>query len=393
MPILIDPADDSLWTPWANQWRLRKDTIYLNHGSFGPPPEPVLAARREWQRRLDEQPMDFFVRQLTPAWLKARAKLAEFVGTAADNLVFVENATAGMNVVADSFALRPGDEVLLTDHEYGAVTRIWQRACRRAGTTEPKVVRLPRPFTTQEDVVERVAQAVTPRTKIVVVSHITSPTAVILPVWDICRAVRPLGAAVCIDGPHAPAQIPVALDVIGCDYYCASLHKWVSAPFGSGFLFVAPPRQAGIGPINLSWGRLQPNKPTTWFDEFIWPGTRDPSPYLAVTAALDFLNAVGLDNFRARVHHLARYARRRLVELLQTTPIVPDDETWYGSMAHVPLPASFPDDLQARLWTEHGIEVPIMTWNGERFLRVSCHLYTMTAQIDRLAQALAGYAS
>jgi isopenicillin-N epimerase len=383
--IMPKPADAS---PWAAQWQLRTDTIYLNHGSFGPPPEPVLAARREWQRRLDEQPMDFYVRQLTPAWLDARAKLAEFVGTAADNLVFLENATAGMNVVADSFALAPGDEVLLTDHEYGAVLRIWQRACRRAGATAPKVVALPRPFETPEEVVDTIARAVTPQTKMVIVSHITSPTAVILPVAAICRAVRAHGAAVCIDGPHAPAQVPVAIDEIGCDYYCASLHKWLSAPFGSGFLYVAPPRQNGIEPINKSWGVLQPAQPAKWFEEFIWPGTRDPSPYLSVPAALDFFHAVGARNFRARLHDLARYARARLVDVLGTTPLVPDDAAWYGSMAHVPLPAGFPDDLQAQLWRKHGIEAPIMTWGGERYVRVSCHLYTTTTHIDRLVQAL-----
>ncbi len=385
---MLDPANDSHWSTWADHWRLRGDTVYLNHGSFGPPPTVVVDARREWQRRLDEQPMDFFVRQFTPAWFAARDKVAAFVGTAADNLVFVENATAGMNVVADSFALSPGDEVLLTDHEYGAVTRIWQRACRRAGTSEPKVVALPRPFESRDQVVDAIARAVTPRTKMVVVSHITSPTAVILPVGDICRALGKLGVAVCVDGPHAPAQIPLAIDELGCDFYCASLHKWLCAPFGSGFLHVAPRHQKRIVPTSLSWGRLQPEQPKTWFDEFIWSGTRDSSPYFATPTAIDFLNNVGPDNFRARTHHLAQYARHRLCELLRTTPLVPDDPSWYGTMAHVPLPDRFPDDLQAVLWREHRIEAPIVTWGGERFIRVSCHLYTTKGHIDTLIVAL-----
>jgi isopenicillin-N epimerase len=249
-------------------------------------------------------------------------------------------------------------------------------------------VALPRPFETAEAVVDAVANAVTPQTKLVIVSHITSPTAVLLPVADICRAVRKLGALVCVDGPHAPAQVPLALDEIDCDFYCASLHKWLSAPFGSGFLYVAPRAQQGIEPINKSWGRLQPTEPTTWFDEFVWPGTRDPSPYLAVPAAIDFLAAAGWDAFRRRTHDLARYARQQLVDLLHTSPLVPDDPSWYGSMAHVPLPRNFPDDLQARLWNQYRIEVPIMTWSGERFIRVSCHLYNTTTHIDRLVQAL-----
>ncbi len=386
---MLDPSDDSLWSTWADHWRLRPGTVYLNHGSFGPPPMVVADARREWQRRLDEQPMDFYVREFTPAWFAARAKVADFVGTAADNLVFVENATAGMNVAADSFALRPGDEVLLTDHEYGAVTRIWQRACNRAQTSDPKVAALPRPFESRDQVVDAVVRAVTPRTKIVIVSHITSPTAVILPVADICRALCKLGIAVCIDGPHAPAQIPLAIDELGCDFYCASLHKWLCAPFGSGFLYVAPRHHSRIEPINKSWGVLQPAQPATWFDEFIWSGTRDSSPYFTAPAAIDFLQSVGADAFRVRTHHLAQYARHRLCELFRTTPLVPDDPAWYGTMAHVPLPARFPDDLQAVLWREYGIEVPIVTWAGERFIRVSCHLYTMKAHIDLLMVALA----
>lgn len=384
---MLDPTDDAAWSSWAAQWALRPDTIYLNHGSFGPPPGPVLAARREWQKRLDEQPMDFFVRQHAPAWFAAREKVAAFVGTAADNLVFVENATAAMNIVADSFALNAGDEVLLTDHEYGAVVRIWTRACQRAGATLV-TAKLPRPFAARDEVVDRVVRAVTPRTKIAVVSHITSPTAVTLPVLEISAAMKERGVAVCLDGPHAPAQIPLAIDPLGCDFYCASLHKWLSAPFGSGFLYVAPSRQKQIQPPYLSWGRLQPTAPTTWSDEFIWSGTRDSSPYFAAPAAIDFLHSVGADAFRARTHHLAQYARRRLCEMFGTTPLVPDDPAWYTAMAHVPLPGNSPDDLQPRLWKEHGIEVPVMTWSGSRYLRVSCHLYTTKGQIDRLIDAL-----
>jgi isopenicillin-N epimerase len=374
---------------WSASWSLRADSTYLNHGSFGPPPAPVRAAQREWKRQLDEQPMDFFVRQFPSAWAEARDRLATFVGTAPDNLVFVENATVAMNVVADSFRLRPGDEVLLNDHEYHAVVRIWQRACRRAGAAEPRVLSLPRPIESIDHLLDALFAGVTDRTRLIVVSHITSPTAILLPVKEIVARAKRAGIAVCIDGPHAPAQTPVRIDELGCDFYCASLHKWLSAPFGSGFLYVAPQHQESIeGPIR-SWGRWPPVPHALWSDEFVWTGTRDPSPYLSVPAAIDFLHNVGADTFRTMTHELARYARQRFVELTGLRPLVPDSPDWYRSMAQVPLPPGDARELQSRLWLEHGIEVPIVPWNDGRYIRVSCHLYNTAEQIDRLVAAMA----
>jgi isopenicillin-N epimerase len=372
----------------ARHWRIRPDTTYLNHGSFGPPPDSVRIAQRQWKDRLDEQPMDFFVRLLPPAWLNARARLGKFVGTAGENLVFVDNATVAMNVVADSVRLAPGDEVLLNDHEYGAVVRIWERACRRAGAEPPRVVKLPCPIESAEQIEDALFAAVSPRTKLLVVSHITSPTAVIFPIDRICARARGEGIPTCIDGPHAPAQVDVDIDQLGCDFYCASLHKWLSAPFGSGFLYAAPKHQATMEPPVRSWGRQFPAPTYGWADEFLWSGSYDPSPYLAVPAAIDFLESVGVETFRSLTHELARYARGRLVELTGLTPIVPDSPEWYGTMAHVPLPPGDARELQMRLWTEHGIEVPIVAWNDRRFIRVSCHLYNDRAQIDRLLGVL-----
>jgi isopenicillin-N epimerase len=369
------------------QWNLRPDTIYLNHGSFGPPPLVVQAARAQWQQRLDEQPMDFFVRQYEPAYFAARERLAKFVGTQPQHLVFAENATAAMNHVAASFRLSAGDEVLLTDHEYGAVRRIWERYAADAGA-EVKTVALPLPFTTSEGVVAAIEQALTPRTRIVVVSHITSPTAVILPVKAICAALRKRDVAIAIDGPHAIAQVPLAIDELDCDYYCASLHKWLCAPFGSGFLYVHPRRQATARPAMQSWGRVFVEDLHTWDDEFIWSGTRDGSAWLTVPTAIEFLEAYGLDKFRAETHALARYARQRLVELTKLTPIVPDDIAWYGSMAHVPLPPGDAKTLMRALWERHHIEVPVVNWNGGRYIRVSCHLYNTREEVDALMEAL-----
>jgi isopenicillin-N epimerase len=372
---------------WQQHWQIRPDTIYLNHGSFGPPPLVVQQARREWQLRLDEQPMDFFVRQLEPTWFAVRERLAKFVGTAAENLIFVDNATVGMNIVADSFQLAAGDEVLLTNHEYGAVERIWDRACRLVGAHR-KTVELPLPLATSEETVERIFHAVTPRTKLIVISHITSPTAVTLPVKAVCDAARERGIATCIDGPHALVQEDVSLDELDCDFYTASCHKWLSAPFGTGFLYAAPAHQARIRPPYLSWGRLPPTQPNRWADEFLWSGTRDYAAIFAIPAAIDFIEQIGLETFRNHAHGLARYARQQLMELTGLEPIVPDDPRWYCSMAHVPLPPGPRQPLQEQLWQQFHIEVPIVEWNGGRYVRVSCHLYNEAAQIDELVRGL-----
>jgi isopenicillin-N epimerase len=401
----MSPDNDSVWSQFKSRWDLRSDTTYLNHGSFGPPPDVVRAARDRWQRELDRQPMDFFIRQLEPAWMSTRERLAQFVGTTAENLIFVDNATVGMNIVADSFPLEPGDEVLLTDHEYGAVQRIWQRACQKVGSTLRMAV-LPLPFRTADETVEAIFASSTSRTRLLVVSHITSPTAVILPVEQICRRAHELGIAVAIDGPHAVAQVPVAIDALGCDYYAASCHKWLSGPFGSGFLYVSPLNQSLVRPPVLSWGRIPPARIDSWADEFVWSGTRNPCAYLGLPAAIEFLEEAGLEAFRARTHWLAQYARHKLVALAGREPIVPDDSAWYGSMAHVPLPAARvqrklgegerPDEgcpvsnpLQHTIWRELGMEVPIVEFRGTRYIRVSCHLYNDTTQIDRLVSGLA----
>lgn len=407
MPPSLPPDNDAAWAPFKAEWRLRADTTYLNHGSFGPPPEAVRAERRRWLDAMDSQPMDFFVRQLEPAWLAARDKLAAFVGSAAGDLIFVENATAGMNIVADSFPLTADDEVLLTDHEYGAVQRIWQRACAKVGAIAT-TVELPLPFRSAEETCAAIFAAASDRTRLIVISHITSPTAVILPVRDVCRQARQRGIAVCIDGPHAVAQVPLSISELDCDFYAASCHKWLSAPFGSGFLWVAPRWQARVRPAALSWGRLPPASIESWSDEFLWSGTRDPSAALSIPAAIEFLEGVGLEAFRSRTHWLAQYARRNLVELTQRDPLVPDDPEWYGSMAHVPLPLAkgngtrsvsatsksdqscpVSNPLQHTIWRMLGIEVPVVEFRGRRYIRASCHLYNDTEQLDRLTTGLA----
>lgn len=380
---------DAEWADLAALWDIRPDTTYLNHGSFGPSPRPVRAARDWWRDRCEEQPMDFFLRWLEPALEHARSELARFCGTTTGNLVFADNATWAMNVVARSFPLGSGDEVLLTDHEYGAVFRIWEEACGQAGA-KPVTAVLPMPFTTADNVVDAIVSAITPRTRLVVVSHITSPTGVTLPVEAITRAVRERGLAVCIDGPHALVEEDVRLDQLDCDFYTASCHKWLCAPLGTGFLYVHPRQQDHVRPLIRSWGRLLPAIPQRWDEEFTWPGTREPSAWLAIPAAIRFFETLGLSVFRERTHWLARQARHQLEALTGQTALVPDAPAWYQSMTEVPLPPGDWSGLQQRLWHEHQIEIPIVNFADRWLVRVSSHLYNNSMQLSTLVEALRG---
>lgn len=337
--------------------------------------------------------MDFFVRRLEEAWDEAAARLASFVGAEARDLVFVPNATAGMNIVARSCPLEPDDEVLLTDHEYGAVRRVWGRRCTeaRARTT---LASLPTRWDSESDFVDQLFSRVTPRTKVIVISHVTSQTAVVFPVAAVCRQAGAQGILTVVDGPHALAMLPVNVATLECDFYTASCHKWLSAPLGSGFLHVRREWQPRMLPVTTSWGRSLSGRPARWQDEFLWPGTADPTPYLAVPAAIDVLTDAGIDRFRTHGQSIATYAEQRLrqcgaepvsTEALRAPtmltvhlPDVPRSASWPGS----------PHPLQVKLWTEHRIEVPVFEWRDRPHLRVSCHLYNTPADVDRLIDGL-----
>lgn len=371
-----------------DSWGIRPGTTYLNHGSWGPPPQPVREARAAWLARLDEQPMDAFLREYEASWLKARASLAAFVGADAEGVIFVPNATAGMNLVADSTKLSVGDEILLNDHEYGAVARIWNRKASETGA-QVRTLTLPTPFDDPAELVEFFKNSFTDKTRVLILSHITSPTAITLPIKEIAAAAKQRGILVCIDGPHAVAQLPLDIKSLDVDYYTASCHKWLCAPLGSGFLYVAPEHRKQIRPALLSWGRLRPRQPKEWYEEFIWSGTQDYASYLSVPTAIEFLKGIGLDRFRTQTHAMARYVRSRLEELGAGPALVADSPQWYASMAHVPIPAKGDAAaLQKKLWDKYQVESPIWDFGGRVFARISCHIYTTREQVDYFLEAL-----
>jgi isopenicillin-N epimerase len=379
-------------------WDIPEGVTYLNHGSFGPAPRPVREAQARWTAELQRQPMEFFVRRLEGLLDEACAALGQFVGADARDLVLVDNATAGMNIVARSVELQPGDQVLLTDHEYGAVRRLWQKTCQAAGA-ELIVRRLPWPLLeddSAEQLVEHLVAACTDRTRLLVASHVTSATATTLPIAAICQAASQRGVPVCVDGPHAVAMLPLAIEQLGCDYYTASCHKWLSAPFGSGFLWVRRRHQPRIRPAITSWGGSVGGRDSSWKDEFTWGGTRDPACWLAIPEAISFLEDHGIESFRDQTHDLVNTARRQLLELTGLQSPLPESRQWYGPMAIVPLPPNpdattghgHVDPLQRTLQQQFGIETPVTTLHKHRYIRISCHLYNTAKDIDHLVGAL-----
>ncbi len=376
-------------------WELDPATVYLNHGSFGPSPLPVRQARESWSQQLQRQPMRFFCQQMEQQLEETTAVLAAFLQTKADRLVLTDNATFAMNVVAASVQLIPQDEVLLTDHEYGAVRNIWSHRCQQSGA-RVEVAVLPFP-PTPDEVVESIAARITPRTRLLVVSHVTSATACILPVRQICELARQQRIPVCIDGPHAIAMLDVRPEQIGCDYYCGSGHKWLCAPFGSGFLWVHPRHQSRIRSPVVSWGGSISGRPASWKDSVNWQGTRDPAALLSISAAINFFTPERLTAFRDHSHDLLTYARRQLLTFPGVSEFCTPDEQDFISMCGVELPQpagwkpgyhGHPDPLQTELRDQHGIEVPVASWNGHRYLRISTHLYNRREDIDALLNAL-----
>lgn len=392
---MTDIYSSFAWSEFADQWQIETGCAYLNHGSFGPSPLPVQQRRQQLLSELERQPMQFLIRRGPELLDESLQAVAAFVNSERDNLAFVPNATVAMNAVANNIELNPGDEVLLTDHEYGAVVRIWGQACKKAGA-RTVLANIPLPLPSAAEVVEALFQYATDKTRVIVVSHITSPTALILPVRDICQEAQRRGIIAVIDGPHAPAMIDVDLRSIGCDFYCASCHKWLSGPFGSGFLYVRSRYKQGFMPNIVSWGRSLQGDAPHWTDEFHWPGTFDPTPYATLPTAIQFLKEIGLSRFRKQTHALAQYARQRLLEDSDLSPLSADSPEYYGSMVTVPFdlptPATLrpgePHPLQKWLATEHQLEVPIVEWHQRWHVRVSCHLYNSPSQIDRLIDLL-----
>jgi isopenicillin-N epimerase len=364
---------------------------FLNHGSFGACPKPVFAEYQCWQLEMERQPVKMMQQTLHPALKVARDALGAYLNVPGDDLVFVDNATWGVNVFARSFPFEPGDELLTTDHEYGSCDMTLEWLLNKQGAT---VVRqpMPLPVTTHADFVERLWSGVTPRTKAIFMSHITSPTALIFPVQEICRRAREAGILTIIDGAHAPGQLDLDLRAIDADVYTGNLHKWLSTPKGSGFLYVRPELQPRMESLVISWGWGRGGTVDTnasFVERNEWQGTRDHSAFLAVPSAIQFQREHDWASVQQRCHELVKCARERIAELTGLPPICPDNGEWFFQLASCPIRTGDPATLKTRLLDEFNIEIPVVTWKDHQFVRVSIQAYNNESDIDALLNALA----
>jgi isopenicillin-N epimerase len=403
----------------AAHWALDPEVTFLNHGSFGACPREILEDQRRWRDRLEAQPVQFLARELPGLLADARAALSAFVGADPDDLAFVTNATGAVNAVLRSLRFAPGDELLTDDHEYNATINVLRHVAERDGA-RVVVARIPFPAS-GDAIVEAILDAVTDRTRLALVSHVASPTALVFPIERIVAELAARGVETLVDGAHAPGMVPLDLDAVGAAWTTGNLHKWVCAPKGAAFLHARRDRQPGIRPSTISHGAnavLDGAAGTRFRAEFDWQGTLDPTAWLAVPAALRFVASLvdgGWPAVIERNRELTLRARDVLAPMLGAArPDLPGDDV-LGSMVALPMPLDGPlaaagagsspldtDPIQARLVRDHGIEVPIYPWPvpaaeapgpARRLIRVSSALHNGRDDVDRLAAALAAIAA
>jgi isopenicillin-N epimerase len=376
----------------------------LNTGSFGPLPRPVFDRVTELRLRLAAGPTDFFVRQAPPLLWEARERTAAFLGCVPERLVFTTNVSAAINLVASGLKLASPGEILMTDHEYGAMVWCWQRVGQRQALGV-RTFPLPTMTADPREIVDAMVAAITPRTRLLFFSHVLSPTGLVLPAKQLCAEARRRGVITVVDGAHAPAMIPLNVADVGADFYTGNLHKWLLAPSGTGFLVIGPGNEDRLQPLHVSWGyhadRYPIGEPTQSagpdardaygstprirFLEF--EGTRDFCPWLALPAAIDFQTELGWDTVRQRIAELAAYTRKVIggTGLSLATPAEPGLS---GAMTAFSLPpGASAATLRKELWARR-VEIPVIERPDWLLLRVSHHFYTTESEIDRLAEVL-----
>ncbi|MFM7428256.1 MAG: aminotransferase class V-fold PLP-dependent enzyme [Elainella sp.] len=381
-----------------HHWTLDQSITFLNHGSFGACPRPVLEQQQRFRTQLEQEPVRFFTLELEPLLDRARSALAEFVGAIPDSLAFVPNATTGVNTVLRSLSFKPGDELLTTNHEYNASRNALNFAAAAAGATVV-VAEVPFPLAAtaaaaEEQMVNAILAKVSARTRLVLLDHVTSQTALIFPIQRLVAQLKSLGVEVLIDGAHAPGQVSLDLDQLGAAYYTGNCHKWLCAPKGAAFLYVRPDKRESLRPLVISHGANSPRTDRSRFHlEFDWVGTADPTPYLCIPTAIDCLAALvpgGWPALMVRNHRLALAVRQAFCQQFRQTPLCP--EALISSMAVIACPiteAAGLTGLQTRLFERFQIEIPVIPWSERQVLiRFSVQLYNQASDYVALAAAL-----
>jgi isopenicillin-N epimerase len=373
-------------TPLKEQFLLDPDIAYLNHGSYGACPRPVFEVYQEWQLRTEREPTQFFFREADAELDAARATIGRYLNADADDLVFVPNATIGLNTVIRSLHLEAGDEILTTDHEYGALDYTWEFMCSKTGACyRPHPI--PMPVTTHADFVESFWSAVTPRTRVIYISHMTSPTALIFPVQEICRRARAAGILTIVDGAHIPGHIPLDLRALDADFYSGNFHKWLCAPRGSAFLYVKREHHRLIEPLVISWGWPERE---SFVRQNQWQGTRELAAFLSVPAAIAFQEQHHWSTVRAECHALVTSAQTRIARLEGAQMVSPNNGEWFAQMVTLLLPPCDVEQIERTLLHDYKVDIPVRAWREHRFIRVSIQGYNTADDVDRLLSGLEG---
>lgn len=370
-----------------NKFLLDPSIHFLNHGSFGACPAPVFEDYQRWQRKLEFQPVKFLGRDFENLMQNARTGLAEFLSCNPEDVVFFPNATTAINMVIKNLKLAEGDEILATNHEYTAMDKSWRHYCLNSGAIY-KNQSIPLPLPEPEDFVDLLWQGVTPRTKIIFLSHITSQTALKFPVELICKKARKEGIITIIDGAHAPGQIPLNLEDIGADIYTGACHKWMCAPKGSAFLYARKDIQSALDPLVVSWGYESENPSSSQFiDYHEWQGTRDFSAFLTVPAAIKFMDDNDWGEVQQSCSKMVNEVRDKINQLTGYPSFITNKSIL--QLATVQLPDIDPAALQKKLYDQYKVEVPIFLWEKIVCLRYSIQGYNTQNDIDALIEGLA----
>ena len=365
---------------------LDSNITFLNHGSFGACPKVVFNNYQYWQRELEIQPVKFFTKVLYEKLEYSRKKLSNFIGCDHDELIFFQNPTTAVSNIIANLDLQSGDEVLMSSHEYGALVRSWSEwGIKKNIKIVQQEVELP--LTTENKFIENIWRGITPKTKVVFLSHITSATGLIFPLEKIISLAKEKGIMTIIDGAHAPAHIPLNIHKINCDFYTGALHKWLCGPKGASFLYVKKKHQHWVKPLIYSWGKEGDDPgPSEFLQDFQWQGTRDMAAFLSIPSAIEFYYSYLEKNLKLCRENI-KYAFKNLGLTLNTEPISNGGD-WIGQMVSHPLPESAPLDLKEILYHHYKIEIPIFKWGDRMFIRVSMQIYNEKKEVDLLLSAL-----
>ncbi|QBZ97594.1 aminotransferase class V-fold PLP-dependent enzyme [Flavobacterium sangjuense] len=371
-----------------SQFLLDQNITFLNHGSFGSCPKPVFEEFQRFQRELELDPVEFIVKK-QPNYLKtARESLAKFVGCQAGDLFFTSNPTYAINVIMRSIKLNPGDEILATNHEYGAMDRTWNFYCKKSGA---KYIRqnISLPIVSKEQVIEEFWKGYNKNTKVIFLNQMSSATALIFPVKEICDRAKELGLITIVDGAHVPGHIDLNISELNPDYYTGTLHKWMLAPKGSSFLYVKPELQNDLEPLVVSWGyeSVAPGE-SQFLDYHELQGTRDVSAFLCTPKVIEFLEKNNWSAVSKECKQIVFNNYQRFCDLLNTKPLSPITEEFLGQMASVPVNTNKPSQLKDVLYSKYKIQVPVMPLNDKIYIRFSINAYNSQEDLDILYRAL-----